>query len=272
MRDATEYQFVNGDRRLLVRRAEPGADSVDLQTAAREYAQQLEDFLRAADVSVSKVTVTPPGGEAVRVRATLPDGLLRAALLRFPGGPLVELALTTSPYDRAADAEFERVLASARPTLVEPTEVVGLAVAAGPRGSAGYPAGPLVLDLPDTYTTPPVFALASDDDRERYTLERAEGGEGGVRNATSPALTADLSTAVGEDGLPVKFEVPPTDRARVFGAAAAAAPLSATPISDDASSAAVRGTVRGAGVRVRFAGQASAESAKQLIRTLNGSN
>src|SRR5436305_8911720 len=97
LRDATDYRFAAGPRRLLVRQ---GEDAEPLP-AARHLADQLADLLAATDVTVAGPDALPGGGSAATVTAKLPPdpdagGRARAqftALVKFPGRPLSEITL-----------------------------------------------------------------------------------------------------------------------------------------------------------------------------------
>jgi hypothetical protein len=129
--------------------------------------------------------------------------------------------------------------------------------------------------VPGAYAAPAVFAVASEDGSEHYTLERTPAVDSGVARGAgpSPTLAPDVESAVGEDGVPVRFETPPPPpgsgggRAAVTASAAGGGEAPAGGAGDQP----VSGTVRGATVRVRFFGpRASAEQAERLLRTLNG--
>jgi tetratricopeptide (TPR) repeat protein len=269
--DATEYQFVAGERRLVVRHAEPPAAAPDLPAAAAEYADRCQLFLDATNTTVSAPLRTARGAEAVRISAVTPDGSLRVALFRFGSGPLVELALTTVPDDSGADAEIDRLLTSARPTEAAPHTAVARAITAGSHGSDGYPVGPVTLDIPPVYTAPFVFVLATPDGNQRYTVERAPGETETVLRAggTVPVLAREVRTAISADGRPVRFE-PPAPRE---SSDEPSAPDAATHPTRGGSALAARGAVRdvrGTAVRVSFAGPAaSAELAEQVLAALD---
>jgi hypothetical protein len=270
MRDTTEYQFVSGDRWLTVRRGERSPTATDLRAVADEYGNQLKEFLGATELIVSEVKPLARGGESVRVTATLDDGVVRAALVRFADGPLAEVVMTCEPMDERAVEEFERLLASVRPSQPEETENVARALAAPTRGAPGYPAGPVTLDLLDSYQTTHVFTLEADGGGAQFTLERTDA----VAPSARPPAAAGLALAttvskIGEDGKPVTFEVGPLPRrySRTSRPAAVAAAGSVvSPVS-------VSGTVRGTTVRVRVIGDgATADQAKQLIQELDSSH
>jgi hypothetical protein len=261
LRDVSEYQFVAGSRRLVIRQAHTAAGA-DLPALAREYAERCKMFLDAEPVAVDEPSRTARGAEVVRVSAALPEGSLRVALLRFGDGPVVEFALTTTAEDAdPAAAELDAVVRSARPAAAPPEAAVARAIAAGDRGSVAYPAGPLLVDVPPAYTAPVVFALATADGRQQYTLERAAAAAAGpVRGPTIiPLLSRGVSTATDADGRPVRYEPadPPDDQAAHRGAAGAA------PAADT-------GEVRGTAVRVYARGPAaSPEAVRRLLAALN---
>lgn len=277
--DATEYQFVAGDRRLIVRHAEPdGAPAdqpiSDLPTAARAYAEQCARVLDA-NVAVAPAVRTAHGAEAVPIAAELPNGPWRVALLRFEDGPLVELTLTAGPNDPGVDAEFARLIASARPaTTIAPQTAVARAIAAGPRGSDGYPVGPLTLDIPPVYTAPFVFVLAAPDGGERYTVERTPSENETVLRGTvigPPLALHGVRLAISPDGLPVRYEQPPPRATSGENAPGSSVSLNVSRGGTSLPSrGAAVGAVRGTAVRVYFAGPAaSAEVAQQLLEALN---
>ena len=69
LRDATDYRFAAGARRLLVRQGEAAGDPL---AAARQLADRLPDLLAATDVTVRGPDALPAGGTAAVVTAHLP--------------------------------------------------------------------------------------------------------------------------------------------------------------------------------------------------------
>lgn len=279
MRDASEYRFLAGERRVTVRAAAPSGSATDPTKAGAGYRERCESFLGATAVSVSEPARTANGAEAVTVSATLPDGRLRAALLRFADGPLVELTLTTAPGDTGTEAEFARLLASAKPSAATPTQSVARGLATAAAGAAAHPAGSLVLDLTG-YVANPDFVLESTDGAERYQFSRSAALEATPTRAglVAPHLAGDMGSAVGADGRPVRFEVVPP---RMF---AKRATRTAPPVLESAvkgasggpegtTAAAVTGTVRGVALQVRLSGTgATPEKAEQLLQALRNAN
>ena len=171
LHDATEYQFATPTRRVLVREAHAPSAGVDLSEAGRQYAEHLETFLDATDLTVTPEVPTAGGAEAVTVTATVPRvdvagssaaSVVRTALLRFGTGPVVELTVYADTADAGAEAEFRRLLDSARPAATaDPIAGVARAIAAGPPGRPDYPAGAVRLALTPDYHGPTAFTLVS---------------------------------------------------------------------------------------------------------------
>jgi hypothetical protein len=279
MRDASEYRFHVGERQLTVRTSAPQGSTTDLVAAGRDYQDRCELFLGATAVSVSAPTRTGNGAETVTVTATLPDGRLRAALLRFVTGPLVELTLTSPNEDPGADAEFARLVASARPSAATPTQAVARGLAAEKTGTTAHPAGPLLLDLTG-YTARPELALESLDGRERYqfnplTAPTVTAVRAGL---AAPHLAGDVESAVGGDGHAVRYEVvTPRHFAKRAVRTAAPAPQAALRGTSDGATGTtgdvVGGSVRGVALQVRLAGTgATPERARQLLQDLQNAN
>lgn len=290
LRDATDYQFATPGRQLLVRQAHPAGAGDRLVDAARRYEERLTDVFRATNVRVSAPGTTAGGAAVVGVTADLPPakageppGAVRTAFLRFGGGPLVEMTLHAAATDDRAAAEFDRLLASARPaTPADPVAEVARSVVASPDGRAGHPAGAVTLDLTPDYHGPEQFVLASDDDTVHYRLNRAAAAEAVTRAAvTGTILGTGVGVAVDPDGTPVRYEVGPRPRRfrggrPVADAAAEAATVfrsaGAAPAVPAPGEVVVEGAVRGTPVRVRVATRGGDAQAlgEQLIRALNG--
>jgi len=276
MRDASEYRYSAGERRVTVRASAPMEDITNLAKAADKYLEQFELFLGTNDVRASSPTRTGKGAEVITVSAQLPDGRQRTALLRFPNGPLIELSLTASLDDAGIDSEFSRLLASAEPTHPDPTRAVAHALTAGSTGAAG----PLRLDLTG-YTAHVQFALESDDGRQRYQfLRSAEPATIPTRSGLSaPELVQDIGHAIGADGRPVQFErhVPKRfDKSRAPGATMAPsfAKMRGSPgEAVDSVAPDVTGSVQGVELSVHLSGaDATPEKARQLLRELENAN
>jgi hypothetical protein len=275
MRDASEYQFTAGERRVTVRQAVPAESAADLTALATEYVDRCELFLGASYVAPPALGKTPHGADTATLTATLPDGRLRVALLRFAAGPVVELVLASPADDAGADAEFARLLASARPSSATPTEAVARALAAGPRATPASPVGPLLLDLPVEYAAHSQFALESVDGRERFQLTRSAADTGVTRaGLIAPYLASGIGSVVGEDGRTVRFETI-TPRRYTRKAVTESLPMEAEVMrgndkgEDGASGPSVAGTVHGVTLRVLLYGDAATpENAVQLLKDL----
>ena len=228
-------------------------------------------FLDATDIALSNVFRSAHGAETVRV-----SGRTARRLVAGRFAPVHERTARRAPpsrrtHDSAAEAEFERLLASARPATTASPVMVVRAIAAGSRGSDGYPVGPVVLDIPPVYTSPNVFVLASTDGRERSPRTSAPRAEVAVRGGPTdlPLLSRDLRLATDADGQRVVFEPPraaggeqePPEREST-NAMRGEGPAT---MSD-----APTGDVQGTPVRVHFNGPAaSAEQARRLLAILN---
>ena len=176
LRDATEYQFATPTRRVLVREARAKPAPANLDEAARRYAETLGTLLDATEVSIEPAAKTAGGAEVVVITAGVPpatpgasDQLVRAALLRFGTGPIVDLSLTADRDDAGAEAEFRRLLDSVRPAVM-PDPLAG--VARRPEGRADRrhrPAGRADPDHPRPRLSR--LALVPDRlDRRRHPL------------------------------------------------------------------------------------------------------
>ncbi|WP_397568803.1 hypothetical protein [Schlesneria sp. T3-172] len=279
MRDASEYRFLAGERRVTVRAAAPSGAVINLVKAGEDYRDRCELFLNATDTSVSEPARAANGAEVVTVSATLPDGRLKAALLRFGNGPLVELTLTTPHEDSAADAEFDRLLASAKPSHATPAQGVARGLTAADAGTATHPAGPLLLDL-SGYTANAEFALETLDGLERYQISRSADHEPVSTKAglAAPHLAGSTGSGVGSDGRAVQFEMasPRMFAKRVPKAASLEleSTLKGASVGRAATSAdAVTGTFRGVPLQIHPTGTAATpEKAEQLLRQLENTN
>jgi hypothetical protein len=288
LRDATEYQFATPTRRVMVREARVEPAPADLDEAARRYAETLRTLLDATEVTIEPAATTAGGAAVVVITAGVPpatpgaaDQLVRAALLRFGNGPIVELSLTSNRDDTGAEAEFRRLLDSARPAAVpDPIAGVARALSVGSTAGPGQPAGPIRLDLSPAYHASHAFLLASSDDTTRYHLEAAPPAEAATRSVvTGTILGAGVGVATAEDGRPVRYEAGVRPRLSP-GRRPAMAELEAAPVSrGDESSApggvVVEGKVGATPVRVRITavgGSApTANLGEQLIHALNAS-
>jgi len=224
LRDATDYRFAAGTRRLLVRQAETAGDPL---AAARQLADRLPDLLAATDVTVRGPDALPAGGTAAVVTANLPadpeaggrERVQFTAFARFAGQPLTEVTLQADRADADAAGEFDRLVNSARPTAWAGLERVAVAVAAGPTGRQDHPVGGVRLDLTADYIGADRFTVAADDGA-RFAVERAAVG---TRTAVAPdpvLTTGTVRSAAVEGGRTVRYELPPT-RPRAAGATAA---------------------------------------------------
>jgi hypothetical protein len=248
-------------------------------------------LLNATDVRVSDPLTTAHGATAVTVAAMLPPDnpeadstprVVRSAFLRFPPGPLVELTLHAKADDASAEAEFRRLLESARPAAVAPLQGVAQAIAAGPLGRPDQPAGAVRLDLGPDYRAPTHFLVASMDGAERYVLEPASVAEKGpTREAVvGTLLSPGAADAPDETGRPVRYEAglrprlspgrrpaTPAVALELLGGEAPPAPTAAP------GEAVVDGSVHGAPVRVTVAAPVAGvdprEMGEQLLRELN---
>ena len=292
LHDATEYQFATPTRRVLVREAHAPSAGVDLSEAGRQYAEHLETFLDATDLTVTPEVPTAGGAEAVTVTATVPRvdvagssaaSVVRTALLRFGTGPVVELTVYADTADAGAEAEFRRLLDSARPAATaDPIAGVARAIAAGPPGRPDYPAGAVRLALTPDYHGPTAFTLVSADDAVRYRLEAAAPAQAATKSAAvGTILSAGVGVAATEDGRPVRYEAGP--RPRLSPGRRPAAPeasvvapaLCGAPSIPAAAGEVLEGVVCGTPVQVRVSVRGGtappADLAEQMLRTLNES-
>jgi hypothetical protein len=288
LRDATEYQFATPTRRVMVREARVEPEPADLDEAARRYAETLRTLLDATEVTIEPAATTAGGAAVVVIRADVPpatpgasDQIVRAGLLRFGNGPIVELSLTAARDDAGAEAEFRRLLDSARPAaLPDPISGVARAVTAGSTAGPDQPAGPIRIDLSPDYHASHAFLLASTDDTTRYHLEAAPPAEAATRSVvTGSILSAGADVATAEDGRTVRYETGVRPRLSPGRRPAAPDQEAAPAVRGGASSApgvvVVEGKVGVTLVRVRITaarGTApTAEQGEQLIRALNAS-
>jgi hypothetical protein len=291
LRDATDYQFATATRRLLVRQSPAGPD-VDLAEAARRHAQQLGTVLGATQVQTSPLSTTAHSATVLTITATLPADasaadpnarVVRTAFLRFPNGPLVEITLQAPVTDTAAEAEFQRLLASVRPSSADPLAAVAQSLAAGPAGRVDHPIGAIRIDLTPDYQGPTRFLLSSTDGAESFHLEREAAGEAATRAAgVGTLLSAGVGVARSEDGKPVRYEagirprLSPQWRAATPPAAESAEVVrgpDGTSAVAGPGQAIVTGSVRGTPVRIRVSARnhdrAPAELGEMLLRDLN---
>ena len=254
LRDATDYRFAAGSRRLLVRQSEADADPL---VAARRLGEQLVDLLAATDVTVRGPEAQPEGGSAAVVTVNLPedpeaDGRKRAqftAYVRFPNEPLTEITLQADRADADAAAEFERLLKSARPAAFAGLERVAVAVAAGSTGQANHPVGGVRLDLTPDYLGTDRFTVAADGGA-RFAVERAPDATRAVGPAGITLTTGTVRGATVEGGKPVRYELPAASaRAATRGVAPAAA-----------TAAVVTGDVGGVPLQVTVTAPAGADA------------
>jgi hypothetical protein len=216
LRDATEYQFATPTRRVLVREAHAPSVGVDLSEAGRRYAEHLETFLDATDLTVAPEVTTAGEAETVTVTTTVPRAdaagspaasAVRTALLRFGTGPVVELTVYADTADTGAEAEFRRLLDSVRPAATaDPIAGVARAIAAEPIGRPDHPSGAIRLALTPDYHGPPGCTIASADDAVRYRLEAAAPAQAATRStAVGTILGAGVGVAAAEDGRPFRY-------------------------------------------------------------------
>jgi hypothetical protein len=285
MHDKTEYQFATPGRRILVRGAPV---DVGIEAAGRRYAEQLETLLAASGVRVEANASTAEGAEAVVVTGVLPggggsmegDSVVRTAFLRFGGGPVVELTLHAPVKDDGADAEFRRLLKTARPAgQADPVREVARAIEAGPVGKPGHPAGAIELQLTPNYRAPETFALASAEGDVRYRLDAVTAVTPSAFEGTT--LGAGVGLARDEEGRAVRYEsgVRPRFYSR-SGVAGETGPVVLgaerrhTPAA--LGSVVVEGLVRGRPVRLSVAvspgGPDARSLGENLMRAMNRSN
>ena len=257
--DVTEYVFHTPPAvgsRLTVRAIAAAPADEPLRAAAQAYAQSVADLLDATDLTVSPVLDRADGGAAVTVSGRLPaepgrpgsGSLLRAAFVRLPDGRAVHLELVARADDPLADAQFQQLVRTAQPAdgTVE-SALESVAAADGP----GQPAGPVRLDLPPAFRRRPTAVKLATPDRTtelEFVPAAAPAGTPGV-----PGF-GPLAVAAGDDGRPVRYELPPAE-----GELEAAAPT-----TDAQEQVQVKG--KAVTVTGRVAGDAKA--AEQLVEAV----
>ena len=289
LRDATEYQFATPTRRVLVREARVEPAPANLDEAARRYAETLTKLLDATEVSIEPAARTAGGAEVVVITAGVPpatpgasDQLVRAALLRFGTGPIVDLSLTADRDDAGAEAEFRRLLDSVRPAVMpDPLAGVARALRAGPTAGTDQPAGPIRITLGPDYHASHSFLIDSTDDATRYHIEAAPPAEAATRSVvTGTILGAGVGVATAEDGRTVRYEAGVRPRMSP-GRRPAIADLEAAQAVRELESPApgglvVEGKVGATPVRVHITAVGgstpTANLGEQLIRALNASH
>ncbi len=295
MRDATEYRFAAGEWRVLVRGTDAGGDGVGMSPGvlAGQAAKVLREVMGARDVRAEDERPTAEGGVAAVVRGVLPaaegraGSEVRTAFLRFGDGSMAELTLHAPAGDAGAEAEFLRLVDTARPSgRPGAVESVAEALRWGDRGRPGYPAGPIALELGPEYHTPSSFTLASDDGRERYQLQAAPavaarnlaGPTRGGASLDAPFLCESIDETRAEDGRVVRFEAPftpgggDTTRAAVRESFAVRGQEADRAVDAAPEDGVVNGQVGQTPVRVRVEadGEAGARSlGEDLLRRLN---
>src|SRR5262249_36011638 len=148
-------------------------------------------FVDCDAIQKSPPAPTAGGGTAAALVGVLPADAttgkaprtVRTGFLRFGDGLPVELTLHAAVTDAGAEAEFRRLLDSARPAAADPVAGVAEALALPPTGQANHPAGAVRIDLTPDYHGPEHFILATTDDTVRYQLERAAPSAAVMRGA-----------------------------------------------------------------------------------------
>lgn len=287
LHDATEYQFSTDHHNVRVRAAHDGSAPIDLTTVGSQYAEYLKTFMGATDATVSPVTTTAKGAQAVTITATIPEPkgppevagtILRTALLRFGSGPVVELSLSASESGPAAEAEFHRLLDTATPADTQSSvAAVAQAFSAGPTGRTDHPAGPIKLALTPDYATPTSFTLAASEDGTKFRLEAASATEEWTKAAVSGTILGrGVTVGRNERGQPMRYEATTlrprrSARGATTEAVAADALRGASP-AGAAGETVVEGVVHGAPVRVRVSGGRAGwteDRCHELIQALN---
>ena len=290
--NTTEYQFATPGRRVLVRGAP--ADGA-IEAAGQRYKDELETLMGASGVRVEARASTAEGAEAVVVTGVLPggegsgkgDSVVRTAFLRFGEGPVVELTLHAPVEDNGADAEFRRLLETARPAgQADAVREVARAIEAGPVGKPGHPAGPIELQLTPDYRAPESFTLASAEGDVRYRLDAATAEVATTQSAfEGTTLGAGVGLARAEDGRAVRYEsgVRPRFYSR-SGVAGEAVPMDVPvmrgverqPTPAALGSVVVEGSVCGRPVRLSVAAPSGGPDAQSLgenlMRAMNQPN
>jgi hypothetical protein len=151
-KDVSEYTFSNKERQVVVRYTQKLGSAADLLSVAKDYAGELQEYLRAENVEVSALKQRADGNSYVTIEGTFTRerAVERSGFILLRNGTSLQLSLRSASGDKLAENEFLQLIQTvhAAPSALDDQS---RSFATPDENPPVHRAGPVLITLPAGY-------------------------------------------------------------------------------------------------------------------------